>query len=88
MLTSRDILDVLDHLRKGVRGLRGAAKITPDPSVQNAIDALQNQLSGVIASVEKVARRSGVIPRDTILPRPQQRDATADSDQRQEPQSV
>ncbi len=70
MLSSRDVLDVLDHLRKGLRGLRDAAEIDRDPSLQKAINALQSQLSGVISSVEAVARRSGIIPRETILPRP------------------
>jgi hypothetical protein len=70
MLSSRDVLEVLDQLRKGLTGLNGAATLVRDPSVQKAIDAIQNQLSGVISTVEDAARRSGVVPKETILPRP------------------
>ena len=70
MLSSHDVLAVLTQLRQGMQGLCGAADLTRDPMLQDAVQALQEQLEQVIDRVEDVARHSGIIPTRAIQPRP------------------
>jgi len=70
MLSSRDVLAVLSQLRQGIQGLGGAAHLTRDPKLHHLIESLRGQLGDVMQQVEGVARRSGIVPTQTIQPRP------------------
>jgi len=70
MLSSHDVLAVLAQLRQGIEGLARAADLTRDPKLEEAIEALQQQLGQVVDRVEDAARKSGIVPTQAIQPRP------------------
>lgn len=70
MLSSHDVLAVLMQLRQGIEGLAGAADLTRDPKLHDAIESLRMQLDEVVEAVEAFSQRSGIVPTGAIQPRP------------------